>query len=215
MRTSDVLLREWQQREGRANADLRSAVCPNCEGSLAKTPKRRTTCAGCGGVIVVRRGLLCTEDEGVLVTWFENLQNYGATLPLLAHVAAELRDGIGRTPPVRDVVWGMMNHLVGTHGQSELAAHVYRAMARFVLEEERDPKPYQELAAIIDLRSLRDQGFTHVRTFGVPDDRQCRGCREAAKRRMIVEEALRDLPAPRSCTSTEGCRCGYLADVSL
>ena len=189
--------------------------CPNCDTKLDKAPTRKRKCPDCGKYIYVRKGNLYSEDGVTKFDWLEGPALYYddfSSEDFDRHHKL-LSDQFGFNAPVRDVIWRIYNSLFREAAQTSnlrLMSHVYRDMAKFVLEEGKDTKDLVQDAnkfLLLDAQQTANLGFElDVELFTANDSHICDWCRNVAQRKWSIEELLEKMPLPGDCTS-KICRC--------
>jgi hypothetical protein len=195
--------------------------------TLEKVPSRKTKCPHCGKSVVVRRGVLMTEqdaaDADLLRRWLRPLDQFGATEEKFSQARADLTKQFGTEASIRDSIWRTMNLLVAESRATEKLERIYLLMGQFVAEEGKDPSPYVEQAMEVKSSSIRrevtrlsrliDETEFTVTIHTCNDEYVCESCRKAAQRNYGNEEFLELLPIPTVCTSSHGCRCWINAKI--
>jgi hypothetical protein len=217
---SELALRVQARKEEitREQANV-TAVCPYCAISLQRTPKRCTACPSCSRPICVRKGKLCTEDEGRALDWCSKLGMDESEMYL---IQKNLSEQFGRAASYADAVWQLMNRSIEKTKDYQERSQIYFLMARFLWEEKKDylPVAQQGICAGIakykeDIKSgLLDPSDWDIAIFG---GGSCPACSPWNGRRFAFEEFERIMPLPiAECTHEKTadnphgwCRCSF------
>lgn len=99
---------------------------------------------------------------------------------------------------------------------AEHAHSIYYSIARFLFASGRDPRRALRLAGAAELKSIREQGATHVLLLRAPDSDHCETCRQSDGRRVPLDEADSAMPIPcpeciirKADGSWSWCSCRY------
>jgi hypothetical protein len=180
--------------------------CPYCKGKLDKSPKRKKKCPHCEKDIFVRKGVMYTEDDAKREDYLIKFEGHDVTREVYEKHERDLTKQFGFKPASNDVVWRILNVLVGKGDY-----HAYLEMARIAEMEGKDSNPYLEKFAKCTLLEMMEDGFvTHVRTNTCNDQYVCKNCKILSQKKIPINEALEYMPIPRLCTG-EKCRCSYVA----
>lgn len=196
-------------------------VCPYCGAVLSRTPKRRTACPSCGKPILVRKGRLCTDEEGRAIDWCSRLQIDEAEFQ---RTREKLFAESGRAASCGDITWCLMHKVLETapswHERKMICFH----MARFLWEEKKDCLEVRRQAVrmeLADWKAKADMGLFDLNRVRVKvitaGPASCPECRRLDGCLFTYEEAESAMPLPVAvCTrektedrSRGWCRCEY------
>src|ERR1035438_5321284 len=110
-------------------------ACPYCGAPLSRAPKRLTACPSCGKPILVRKGRLCTDEEGRAFDWCARLRIDEAEFQLARE---RLSAQYGRAASIGDTMWRLMHKVLEAAPSSLGRKMIYFQMARFLWEEKKD-----------------------------------------------------------------------------
>jgi hypothetical protein len=209
------------------------AVCPYCEQTLDKRPKRKKKCAHCGEYIFVRSrqhlfpSTLLTERDAIVVDHFEQLKgtaSFGVDNEDFLRERETLTQRFGRQPASGDVLWSLYNRLA-----HDLAAtgdrappFLYFLMAHFLYEDGRDFFPVLQQSGRMELMQQEQYGFVDEVRILTAGDASCEACQKFEGRVLTLHDALAQMPIPckecsfELCEGKPGwCRCTYLPVVDV
>jgi hypothetical protein len=117
--------------------------CPNCNSVLQARPTRKQECPYCNKFIFVRNGELVREEQAVIQDWLGILDHFGITQKDFDEQRSELSKKFGVQASVNDTLWRIFNNLIITYASNEVVLEqIYRAMAKLVSSEGKDPTKY-------------------------------------------------------------------------
>lgn len=176
--------------------------CPYCASELNPVPKRKKECPNCGKFILVRKGVLLTQDDADIHDWL--VQFTASSIPVDRREFDVVRESLGqefgKQATVNDTVWRILNRY-----RSEQS---YYLMARLAQMENRDPRPFIVSAHKTALHRMRSDGVKLVHIANMNDSYVCDECKKLAGATFTIEQALKELPIPSRCSHE--CRCFYV-----
>ena len=196
-------------------------ACPYCSAPLSRAPKRRTTCPLCGKPILVRKGRLCTDEEGRAVEWCSRLRIDEAEFQ---QTRERLSAQFGKVASCGDTVWRLMHKVLEAAPAWHGRKMIYFQMARFLWEEKRDCLEVRRQSVRMELagwKAASDMGLLDLKRvrLRVITSRaaSCPECRRLDGHLFTYEEAESGMPLPvAACTHEKAedqprgwCRCDY------
>lgn len=131
----------------------------------------------------------------------------------------QLSQEFGARASVNDTVWRMLNDAVMQERNLEKLLYLYLKMGDLVASEGKDPQPYVKRAmayrAEMNRAELESIGkhYKYVVVLTANDDYVCESCMALEEKRILISEALVEMPIPHCCTSPRGCRCFFSVDL--
>jgi hypothetical protein len=129
----------------------------------------------------------------------------------------KLSKQFGSEASVNDTIWGIMNDLTSKNKRNPTNLEkIYLLMGDFVEEEGKDPSPYVQQAMKWKEHNIKQELLKTQKIMGknskvaihtCNDDIVCSACRASAKRTYTCDKFLKEMPIPRNCTNSHGCRC--------
>lgn len=116
----------------------------------------------------------------------------------------------------RDCVWSILNELLNNYmknSQYNNLEHVYRLMAEFLKEENKDPTEQVRQANRMHLLHLKQSGYQKVEiqiSGRKSDPVPCPVCLSLKNRVLQIEEALRSMPIPPAGCQNKYCYTYYM-----
>jgi hypothetical protein len=176
----------------------RKPKCPNCNSVLQAKPTGKQACPYCNKFILIRNGELVTEEQAKISDWLGTLENFGITRKVFDEHRSELSKKFGFQASVNDTLWRIFNNLVLTYAKNEAALEqIYRAMAKLVSDEGKDPTQY--LVEAEKVRKRRPDKPVQIKKqvfLGHDELRYVRGLRKEGKLDKAEELLLKAEPSP-------------------
>lgn len=186
--------------------------CPYCGEIQSGLPKRRKTkCAACRNITHLRyrrwtneQGTsnyflsdprLVKDDEVWKYDWVQNLVGYGITIDYFEQRRM-------KTLSDRDCAWSILNELLNQfmkRSEFRSLSHIYQLMAKFLMEENKDPLVQLQQAHRMSLLQMKQEGYRKVVVMisnRKADPIPCPVCLSWEKRVLVIDDALRLLPLP-------------------
>jgi hypothetical protein len=191
-------------------------TCPYCGALIPKSRRRATKCRACGETYYVRgtQTLFMTRalrlEQLAFVELVKTISVFGIDTRAVAAAAAPAMNA----DELLIVILEACDRAAIQVGED--AYSIYYAIARFLFAAGRDPRKALRLGATAELRTMREQGMTHVLLLRAPDSDHCETCRQADGRLLSIDSAETLLPIPcPECTVRAGegtwgwCTCRY------
>lgn len=215
------------------------AHCPYCDKELELVLTKKKACPFCKKLIFVRtdpknqkkvlvteKGVIKIEEEWKhylgLNRWLGNLGSFGITKKDFELKKIGLTHQFKREPYPRDVIWGLLNHLlIETMKQNNFQklSGIYYSMALFLDEEDKSPNEMLTQNHRMQLLYYQNEDLIS----GVEILAQgCENCKSQNGRVFSIKEAIENTPLPnKACTfkfSKQSkycfCRCCYLPKLT-
>ena len=131
--------------------------CPYCSQSLEKKPTRKYTCPHCNNIILVRMGVMYTEEGAEIFDWLKRLSFMEVSIDEFNSTRKELTRQLSCEVQVQDVIWKILTNRFQIDNLS-MQKFCLLEMERFARMEGRSTKPYTAARFALMLRDYMESG---------------------------------------------------------
>ncbi|HNZ02156.1 MAG TPA: hypothetical protein PKJ34_13145 [Anaerolineaceae bacterium] len=186
--------------------------CPYCSQSLEKKPTRKYTCPHCNNIILVRMGVMYTEEGAEIFDWLKRLSFMEVSIDEFNSTRKELTRQLSCEVQVQDVIWKILTNRFQIDNLS-MQKFCLLEMERFARMEGRSTKPYTAARFALMLRDYMESGYriVEIKTNDLGGAHEpCKKCTELNGKRLPILVAMEEMPIPNDCEN-DWCYCSYEA----